>query len=255
MVIFKDYIRNLLPDYILINDSYKDVNGLGFVARFMQIFGEELDEFYYPKINNFEDNFSPLNVSDPRFLDYYAAGAGDIPRFLTDDQEFARLLTFLISIYQVKGTAKSYKAILTTLGFSNAEVIEPPQIDNSYDAQPPLLYDDPEVFYDDGCKTCTDYDINITTVTPLTGDTFSKVRDLVSLVEPINAKLKNILWNGDIIEAVFIEVFIDSNGDLNYENANDPGLILTLDNGDLIIDGPNASKYFLDNNGDLYYIN
>lgn len=255
MVIFKNYIRNCLPDYILVNDSYKDVNGLGFVSRYMQIFGEELDEYYYPQISNLENNFSPLNVTDPRYLDYYAAVLGDVPRFLSDDSEFARFLTYLVSIYKVKGTKKSYEALLTTLGFSSVNVIEPPQVDNSYDAQPPLLYDDPDVFYDDGCKTCTDYDIDITTLTPLTGDIFNKVRDLISLIEPINAKLKNILWNGDIIEAVFIEVIIDSNGDLNYDNANDPDLILTLVDGDLIIDGPNASKYFIDNNGDLYYIN
>lgn len=257
MVIFKDYLRNLLPDYILVQDSYKDVNGRGFVTRFIEIFGEELDEYYYNKINNFEDNFSPLTVTNLGYLDYFATLLGDLPRFLSNDQDFARLLTFILSIYRVKGTKKSYKAILTTLGFSDVEVIEPPLVDNSYDATPLLYYDESpdSVNYDESCETCTDYDIDITTDTPLTGTIFSTIKDLVSLVEPINAKLRNILWNGDIIEAVFIEIYIDEAGDLVYDNANDPGLILTLVNGDLVIDGPNAAKYYLDANGDLYYIN
>lgn len=86
----------------------------------------------------------------------------------------------------------------------------------------------------------------------MTSVIFERVQLLISLVEPINAKLLRILFDGDEVSASFITVDIDSNGDLVYNNSADPNLVLTLVNGELIIDGPLADRYFLQD-GDLFF--
>ena len=86
----------------------------------------------------------------------------------------------------------------------------------------------------------------------MTAALFERIQLLVSLVEPINAEIRNLIFDGDIITAIFISVTIDANGDLIYDNTADPDLVLTMVNGELIITGPLADRYFLQD-GDLYF--
>lgn len=252
MLVLKDYFAGLLPDYILVNDSYKDGGGKGFVRRFVEILGEELDDYHLEKIESISTEYVPSTVTNPVYLEYFATLIGDIPRVLTDDTQFARLIEFMLSIFKIKGTIKSYKSLLTALGHTTVTIEELEPSENLYD-DPEILYDDPEVLYDESCATCSEYNVNITTSIDLTGDNYKRVADCIALLEPINAKLKVVNWNGDPVNVVHIEVYVDENGDLIYSNVADPDLVLTLVNGDLIISGPNAAKYYLDE-GDLYYI-
>jgi hypothetical protein len=249
MVIFKDYIVKTLPDYIIVNDSYKDVNQKGFVVRFLEIFGTELDDEIYNKIDELSNQYNPL-TANVEYLEYFAAEMGDLPKFLENDIDFARVLTFIISIYKIKGRIKSYKALLTCLGFSNVVLNEIVPVGAQYDNG--LFYDD-GVFYDDDCVTCSDYEIEITTAGAITGALYQTVISLVALIEPVNARLGAVIWNGSELEIILIEISIDENGDLVYNNDADPDLELTLVNGDLIVGGPNAERYYIEN-GDLYYV-
>lgn len=239
----------LLPDYIRQEDSYKDMSGKGFIVRYLEIFGKELDDEYYAKIEGWLLNISPI-TSDTQYLDYFAVMLGDIERLIADDYDYRRFLTYLLSIYKVKGRALSYRSMLRAVGMETVvNDIEPV----------PVLYDTPGVDYDSGfsydtnCEACSNYELIITGPT-ITGELYRVMKAMIALVEPINAKLTKITYNGDEITAVFIEVTIDDDGNLIYDNTNDPGLVLTLVNGDLIISGLNASLYYLDSNGDLYFI-
>lgn len=249
MVVFKDYIIKRLPNYIIANDSYKDGSGKGFVYRFLEIFGEEIDDEIYDKIEGMANQLDPLTV-DSNFIEYFAARMGDLPRFLDDDTDFRRVLTFILSIYKIKGTIKSYKSLLTTLGFTDVTVTEIPPSAVLYDSG--IIYDDGAI-YDDNCVPCSDYDLDITTGLPINGELYQKVLSLVALIEPINANLRTIEWNGTPTEDHLIEVYIDANGDLIYNNPNDPDLVLELVDGDLVISGPNSELYYLEN-GDLHFI-
>lgn len=250
MIIFKDYIVKRLPNYIIEQDSYKDGTGKGFVYRFLEIFGEEIDDELYIKIENLVNELDPLTV-DIKFLEYYAARLGDIPRLIDNDADFRRFLTWLISVYRFKGTKASYVALLSSLGISAVAVNEEPIVGALYDTG--LLYDD-GVFYDDTCQSCSAYSLDLTTAVVITGALYQKVISFVELIEPINATLEEVLWNGNPVTDYLIEVYIDENGDLIYNNPNDPDLVLTLVNGDLIIDGPNSEYYYIADNGDLHFI-
>lgn len=247
----KEYIRARLPDYILTNDSYKDVNSKGFVERYLEIMGEELDEEYYSTIDLIIEQNNPIKTLAP-YLDYIATALGDLPNISLNTGHYRNLLSFIVSIWQIKGTIASYRVGFLALGLTNTSVNEIVPED--------IVYDDPTVFYDEpfeydfNCQPCSDYDISTSGPT-LTADLYQKIFLVISLLEPINARFKNLTYNGNPVTPLTITVFIDGNGDLIYNNVNDPSLVLTLDsNGDLIISGPQANRYYVDTNGDLIYL-
>ena len=83
---------------------------------------------------------------------------------------------------------------------------------------------------------------------------YNKIERIVSLVEPINAKLSQLIYNEEPLDNIMIKVEIDEEGNLIYDNTADPSIILTLDeNGDLHIEGPNANRYHIGEDGNLYY--
>lgn len=252
MILLKDYIKEITPDYIRDEDSYKDGSGRGFVERYLEIFGLELDEFYYPLIENMEVQFDPLTMR-AEYLDYIGYAIGDIPNITDSEDGWRRLLSYIVSIWKIKGTLRSFSAILYPLRITNVVITEIVPTVYRYDVG--LTYDQAGIFYDKDCPQCSYYDISVSSILPLTADFYRKILDAIALVEPINFKPRNFEFNGDAIDVLHIEVWIDENGDLQYNNTNDPDLILTLTpEGNLLISGPNALRYFLDGNGDLYFI-
>ena len=251
--ILKDFIIGLLPPYIIDNDSYKDGNQQGFVERFMEIFGEELDDEYYDNIEGIIDLIDPFNTPAD-FLDYIAFTLGDLPNISTTDDHYRNILSFIISIYRIKGTIQSFKSILTAAKVYTTVLTEIAPVGITYDNGGTYYYDDGVTIYDDNCIPCSSYDLTLTGTDTLTAELYLKILNLIKLVEPINANLRNFTYNTELITEVLIAVWVDSNGDLQYNNDDDPGLILTLDEfGNLIISGPQADQYYI-SNGDLYYL-
>jgi hypothetical protein len=248
-----ELVQEIIPDYIRDNDSYRDNDGKGFVERYLEIFGQELDEEYYAMIEEdvFTDLFNPLEM-DAKFLDYVAYALGDIPTLTFTEASYRRLLTYLVSIWKIKGTKRSFIAILLPLRAVVTEIEEIVPLSYTYDAG--HTYDQPGILYDKNCPQCSQYNITITSILPLTADYYNKILDAIALVEPINAQINEFTFNGDAIDVLHIEVEVDENGDLVYDNDADPSLILTLDeHGNLHISGPNAARYFMED-GDLYFI-
>jgi hypothetical protein len=256
---YKEYLsQKLLPSYFTSEDSYKDSNGKGFLQRFLEIFGEELDDYSDEAINELESLANPLLLSDIEFLNYKAFRSGDLnlTSLLLSTGEYQNLLTYIFTIYKVKGTKKSYEALLALLNITEVSFQRYPTPDIRYDVEG-INYDDNQVRYDDSiCITCFEYDLIITGTESISSLFYSNVIKLVKLVEPINAKLIKIIYNGTELSEAPITVYVDENGDLVYDNTNDPGLILSLDdNGNLIISGPSEDNYFVDDQGNLIYIN
>ena len=69
MGFFKTYIKNLFPDYFWKADTNIDDNGKGTFQRYMEIFGDELDDTYEnggikARIDNFTDILDSLLVEE-----------------------------------------------------------------------------------------------------------------------------------------------------------------------------------------------
>lgn len=250
------FARQLLPNYYREQDSFKDQDNKGFLERFLEIFGQELDDYTVASITELQNLANPLILGDAKFLEYYSFKAGDldVSSIGINEATYRNLLTYALSIYKVKGTLKSYKAILGIIGITDVVLNAYEEVTNRYDQG--LLYDS-GVLYDEAlCLTCFRYDIVLEGTQPITGQLYNSIKALVRLVEPIYAKLEIITYNQIELAEAPITIEIDEQGNLIYDNTNDPDLILTLSaDGDLLISGANAALYFVDDEGNLIYIN
>jgi phage tail-like protein len=199
MVSFINYLFSKLPKYFKEQDTYKDQNDQGLLERYLSIFGLELDEQVYPLIQDYLNNVDPLQA-DSKFLSSIAFNLGNPPDFTQDEHEYRLLLSYAITIFKIKGTAQSYNLLFQLFGLTCTIVeIEAPELIRYDDNN---LYDN-SVIYDTECDGCTYYSlfygsVNDDCVPPLFDATISeskvqRILDLIYFIEPINAKLLDLV--------------------------------------------------------------
>lgn len=252
MIILEDWVGERLPTFVKDNDE-PFIGGKGFLERFLGVFGAELDAEYYTNI------VDVLQIYDPRtapaqYLDYIAYSLGDLEDYSSSETHYRNILSFMVSIYNIRGTKQSFKSILTVAKVHTTVITELTPIGTQYD-NINYKHDDGTTRYDESCPPCSNYNITMTGTETLDADLWNKIKGLINIVEPINANRVVSIYNGGTITEELISVEVDGNGDLIYNNGNDPGLVLSLDAfGNLIISGPEADLYYVDDNGDLIYI-
>jgi hypothetical protein len=261
----EQFLKNLIPSYILEKDSYKDVDGKGFVERYLEIFGQELDDNTLASLEDYEISTIDVNLTAEKFLDYYEDLQGDIKNFGTDTAARRSIIKYIISIYSIKGTKESIKQILATRGYKVNTITEHDPVEYRYDGAG-VNYDDPLVKYDEVCQGCSEITIDMDKnyVEAITVAELVVIDQLLDLVLPIDTTIRDITINGDsiftLIKAVYLDTEGDSGigdpqGDLYYLEDDPLGEInLAIDsNGDLIITGVDVSHYSLNGDGDLIY--
>ncbi len=212
MATFKDFLKSLFPRYYYENDTYKDISGKGLLERFMEVFGDRLDEVTKPDIDDYlinilrvhDDDFTesilalnPALAAD-KFLKHYAYTLGNPPS-ITDNDTYRELLRYILPILKVKGTLLSFQVYFRMMGY-DVEIIE-------YRCPPVVRYDenfiyDSGVNYDDGiCCTCTEIDIIFTqfgtadcssgVITSIEQETLDRLYKIVEFLKPIDVKLSD----------------------------------------------------------------
>ena len=138
-LVLEQYVKSLLPTYIKEKDSFKDGSGEGFVVRFTAALGEELDDEYYNKIDIITQELDPFTAST-LYLDYIGQTLGNLPDFSQDENHYRRILGFIISIYKIKGTRKSFTSIFHAVSLTTVitEIVPAGLI---YDESTPNIYD------------------------------------------------------------------------------------------------------------------
>jgi len=237
-----------------LNDAYKNAEGKGVSERFNELVAADYDDELNPLVANLVDNTLVPRLALERFVPYLEEMIG-LPILVSDQMDLRRkLIGFATRLYQIRGTKRSYEVLLRLLGFDTVNIIEFFDEDN-FD-NPNLTLDDPNRKFDSGCRTCSDYAIELTGsfTVPFDTDLQAFLFNVIEFCEPINADLRYIEYNGNPIPLSIISVFIDDDGNLIYDNTNDPGITLALDaNGFLIVSGVNANKYLIDFDGFLIY--
>lgn len=206
----KEFIWDLFPHFYYQYDTYKDQEGKGLLQRYIEEMGTTLDEevMIYLKENSnkyYLNNIQPLEVED-NLVDTLARVLGNPPT-LFDGDEYRKLLQYISSIYKIKGSKLSYTLFLNLLGFE-VDIVEYDP-DDTQDIQMNFgFYDEVDFLYDDNgeydvvaadfyntCITCSEYTLLLSQIgdIPLTDEIISKISDIIYLVEPINAKLRNII--------------------------------------------------------------
>ena len=195
------FIWDKFEDYFAEKDSYKDSQGKGLLQRFLLVFGMELQTEIVPKLENLINEKDPETASD-EFLSELAYSVGRPNDILQDIDKYRTLLTQIISIYQIKGTTKSYQLLFALFGLT-AELVEHFPPDNAYDSG--LIYDDDtedaQVYDQTNCEVgCIDYSINYDNlpgqnVAPLSQQQEEDLRLMISdFIEPIDCNLRDLTY-------------------------------------------------------------
>ena len=135
----KKLIWDLFPYYYDKHDPNPDGDGKGILRRLMEVFGEEWDENLMKHLDEDSDdyylhNLNPL-LADERFINILADILGN-PPIILDEQEYAKLLKYIVAIYKVKGSKLAYQIFFGLLGF-NVEI----------NPISPTVYDPSKIFY------------------------------------------------------------------------------------------------------------
>lgn len=241
----KDTIFGYFTRYEKDSDPYKDSMGKGTLERFNEMLAEDLDLRLLPLIKGILDNTIVPDTMLDKFIPYLESMLGLEP--LVDDLVTRRkILKNIVSIYKVKGTLRSYQILFRLLGFDTVEIKELSFL-QGFDSS--LTFDDDSRRFDDSnCQPCTYYNLHLTGNFPNIENLYGLIIKAVALIEPINAKLRNVIYNQNVIT---FSIFVEQNGDLIYDRVpSDPTDFSLLNNGNLLVQSVEAQKFNI-NKGDL----
>ena len=196
-----DFFWKQLTDYHLENDTYKDGNDKGLLVRYLSIFGIELQNEVVDRLENIINELDPHTASN-EFLSEIAYAVGRPSDILLDIDRYRILLTQIISIYQIKGTAPSYRLLFNLLGMS-VDIIEHFPDDVVYDND--IIYDDDggdAVVYDETkCEIgCIDYSLVYDNnpgfnVAPLSPQLEANLKLMIQdFIEPIDCNIRAMIY-------------------------------------------------------------
>ena len=258
MAVFKlkDRIFALYGRYIAQTDSYKNVEGKGLLQRYNEQMADDYDTMLAPKINGMVDNtlvpYTALLEFIP-YLEYQIGGSV----FLGSDEILRRkAIRYATRLYQIKGTKLSYEVCMKMLGFSsvvlvqhdNSGTFDSGNTTSSVPAEP--YFDDYYRRFDGACPGCTDYSVYIYGSLLITDELHKAIFRAITFCQPIVARLRDVYYNDTLLIAdELVSIFVDVNGDLNFDNVAVPDVEFNLTaDGDLETDTPG---YSINSNGDL----
>lgn len=236
-----------LPLYYKVNDTYKDVDDRGLLERYLEIFGKEVDDEIFPKIENYLDIIIPLETPE-QYLTALGFTLGSPPDLLNDPNLYAKVLAYIIQIYKIKGTARAFELLFQLLGYSITVVELPPSETVLLDS---LNILDDGLTFDAGCPGCSGYEIIINTLlNPGEGDcdeqsheavdntilaTFIKI---IEFNQPINADLMGLVNGGLVCEKLNLcvnnEVTYKVIAPLTLDGHHQFDFSLLVDDGEII---------------------
>lgn len=198
---FIKHLWNKLPKYFKENDSYKESDpsqeGRGLLERYLLTFEEELTEDIYNFIGTFLNIIDPTIAPD-KYLPLIAYTLGNPVDINGDKATYRKILQYAVAIYKIKGTIPSYELLFNLLGL-DVDIIEYPN--------PPTIRFDQGFLYDVGnkydqlCIKCGEYSVayhdrndncNTFTVNPVNSTIVGILPKIVSFLEPLDAKLRDI---------------------------------------------------------------
>jgi hypothetical protein len=250
-----------------IYDVNKDIEGKGTVERYNDCVSLDFDEQVMPLISDMVANLLDPFTAYLKFIPYLEAMLGVNFSLFIEEVKRRKFVSLVNKIYDIKGTLPAYQIMIKWLGFDDVYIIEH-ESDGGFDSIYP--FDSNKRTFDSGsCGTgCREYSIQLEGSITLTAEIINQIYEIIKFNEPIDARLRSLTYNGSYVIQEVISVYISDGtdgflaGDLVYNNDNDPFLILALataldeptySEGDLIISGPNADKYYINNEGDLIY--
>jgi hypothetical protein len=189
-MVFENFLYNFFPPYFHQTDSYK-VGGNGIWKRFLSIFGREVDDYVYNKIQGLADLKS---LDEKNFIRHLAFMLGNIPQGNFDNDTYKRFLVEATYIFKIKGTKESYIRLIKLINPNYVVTItehfaECSRRDNEPDR------DNPNALRDICCVPCQEYSVTVTDTSQLpTLNPLPAINWAINILEPINAKLRTLTY-------------------------------------------------------------
>lgn len=226
---FKKWFRDIIPLHIKILDSYKNAEDEGLYERYMSLFGDNIDSDIMPEINCYL-NIIDASITDEKYLNHISDVLGNPPDVFKNINQYRNLLSYIVSVYKIKGTKDAYSLFFGILGF-NVQLIEIPILNEEslYDQEGIYDRNNIDSVYDqDICQSCSDYDIifsySDTGNIVLDSNIVNLLRAAISFNEPINARLRSLTMVLPISDN--LSIIMDDNVDTfseripNYDSGN-----------------------------------
>lgn len=217
-------------------DTYKDSEGRGLLQRYLGAFDPEVLENFYPRIDNFLDIID-AQICDPKYLSHISDSLGKPPDIFGTIDGYRNLLSYIVSIYKIKGTKLSYELFFNILGFTT-EIYEVPLTtqNSNYDKDGDYDSENFGSFYDQNiCQPCSFYDLILYPKESLffniSQELINNIKETISFNEPINAKLRYL-----IIGLNFTDSLSGNITELEVETTILPGSVY---DGELLYDDDN----------------
>lgn len=198
-----------------VRDTFKDVNGKGISERYHEALGEGYDDDVSDLMDNFIDRTMVPKQMASQLIPLMEWMLGS-PVVVTDAVAMRRrIIQFSQQIYNIKSTALSYEILLRMLGFATVTIQEF-VITSGFDSD--FTFDEESRVFDGSDKNCTEYTVSLTGVIIITDAVNAAVFRIIEFLEPVNADLREVLYNGAPIEPVSPGIGIfDSTFDLTFE--------------------------------------
>ena len=242
MYSLKENIFNFFSRFEKKADPYKDSEGKGTNQRYHEMLAEDMDSELIPLIVDILDNTLVPDTLKDKYIPYIE----DMLGFPVLDEDLNTRRLFIknaIDIYSVKGTIASYRLVLGILGLYNVEVVT---IEETYGFDSPVTFDDSVRRFDvSNCIACSNYELHLQTSKEITKEFIAIIMKSIKFVEPINAKMKYLVINGNYI---LVKLFVSENGDLIYEAVDFINEDFLLEKGDLFVQ---SNRNYTLNSGNL----
>jgi hypothetical protein len=188
-----------------VKDTFKDVNGKGINERYQECLGEGYDDELQDLLDNFIDRtIVPAEILS-RLIPYMEYNLGN-PVVVSNDVSMRRkMIQFAHRIYNIKSTKLSYEILLRMLGFDTV-VIQEFTITSGFDSD--LTFDDPSRTFDQGNRACNYYSVLLTGAISISPQINEAIFRILDYLEPINADLREVLYNGSPL--VVVRIFDDT---------------------------------------------
>lgn len=228
-------------------DTYIDANVRGVFENFNRLLAHDLDSLV-ANVDGYIDNLLFYRSLQDRYIALYLEAKGCyLDTTLYDNAHLRALIRVLTQLNNIRGTTPSYVVMFRWLGFESV-VIEEDFHFYAFDS--PLELDSssrPHLDSRNRCRTCTPYDIHLTGTLDLTPSLYAQIMDVLKYIEPINAQLRTITYNGfDITDGQFLFFEISELGELRFTTLNDNwgGNVQLDDSGTLIVELPSELAPF-----------
>lgn len=198
-----------------VRDTFKDVNGKGISERYHEALGEGYDDDVSDLLDNFIDRTIVPKEMVSQLIPLMEWMLGS-PVVVTDAVAMRRrIIQFAQQIYNIKSTALSYEILLRMLGFDTVTIQEF-VITSGFDSD--VTFDDEIRAFDGADNNCAAYSVLLTGSITVTDAVNDAVFRIIAFLEPVNADLRQVLYNGSPITPVSGDIGIfDSTFDSTFE--------------------------------------